>query len=209
MAEYGSMFLVSGLAAILFYGGWNGPVPIFSEILPALTGWRWAYEQGETSWRVLGYVSQVAGVVNFIIKAVLFVTVMMWVRWTLPRLRIDQVMTTCLKYCVPLAAIFFIGAIGWKLLGIPFINDIIPHRGQTLADVRENWVLLPEPVAATTPATDQPRPAPSPAHPTPPPTTTTTHHSPLTTGLSGLTPTARLTDHRLTDHRPTAQEAPP
>ena len=29
MAEYGSMFLVSGLAAILFFGGWNGPIPIF------------------------------------------------------------------------------------------------------------------------------------------------------------------------------------
>ena len=28
MAEYGSMFAVSGLAAILFFGGWNGPMPI-------------------------------------------------------------------------------------------------------------------------------------------------------------------------------------
>ena len=28
MAEYGSMFAVSGLAAILFFGGWNGPLPI-------------------------------------------------------------------------------------------------------------------------------------------------------------------------------------
>ena len=35
---------------------------------------------------------------------------MMWLRWTLPRLRIDQVMTTCLKYCIPLAAAMFFGA---------------------------------------------------------------------------------------------------
>ena len=34
---------------------------------------------------------------------------MMWVRWTLPRLRIDQVITTCLKYCVPIAAVAFLG----------------------------------------------------------------------------------------------------
>ena len=34
---------------------------------------------------------------------------MMWLRWTLPRLRIDQVMTTCLKYCVPLASIMLVG----------------------------------------------------------------------------------------------------
>jgi NADH-quinone oxidoreductase subunit H len=42
------------------------------------------------------------------------VTVMMWVRWTLPRLRIDQVITTCLKYCVPIAAVMFVGATLWQ-----------------------------------------------------------------------------------------------
>jgi len=42
------------------------------------------------------------------------VTVMMWVRWTLPRLRIDQVITTCLKYCVPIAALAFLGATLWQ-----------------------------------------------------------------------------------------------
>jgi NADH-quinone oxidoreductase subunit H len=38
---------------------------------------------------------------------------MIWIRWTLPRLRIDQVMTTCLKYCIPLAAAMFLGAMVW------------------------------------------------------------------------------------------------
>jgi NADH-quinone oxidoreductase subunit H len=148
MAEYGSMFLVSGLAAILFFGGWNGPIPIF-HLLPGLDSLGlagspsggWAYEQGEAGWRVLGYIAQVAGVMNFIVKAVVGVTVMMWVRWTLPRLRIDQVMTTCLKYCVPLAAICFVGAMLWKLYEVPFVNDLAPYRNRTLAAVREDWVL--------------------------------------------------------------------
>jgi NADH-quinone oxidoreductase subunit H len=135
MAEYGSMFLVSGLAAILFFGGWNGPIPIFHML-------GWAYEQGETTWTVWGYLAQVAGVTNFILKAVVGVIVMMWVRWTLPRLRIDQVMTTCLKYCVPLAAICFVGAMVWKLNGWWSIHDYAKDLGgYSFAEVRENWVL--------------------------------------------------------------------
>ena len=136
MAEYGSMFLVSGLAAILFFGGWNGPVPIFHMF-------GWAYQPGETEWRATGYVAQVAGVMNFLLKATVGVTVMMWVRWTLPRLRIDQVMTTCLKYCVPLAAICFVGAMIWKLNGWWSPHDFADPRfanGYPLAQVRENWV---------------------------------------------------------------------
>ena len=41
---------------------------------------------------------------------------MIWLRWTLPRLRIDQVMTTCLKYCVPLASAMLAGAMLWTYL---------------------------------------------------------------------------------------------
>ncbi len=52
-----------------------------------------------------GIAGNVLGTINVITKGVIGVTVMMWVRWTLPRLRIDQVITTCLKYCVPIAAV--------------------------------------------------------------------------------------------------------
>lgn len=102
MAEYGSMLAVSMLAAILFLGGWNGPIPIAS-----LLGLTW--ENGD----VTGYIGNLLGMINVIAKGFLLVTVMIWVRWTLPRLRIDQVMTTCLKYCTPLAAVMFVGAAIW------------------------------------------------------------------------------------------------
>ena len=61
----------------------------------------------------VGYLANLLGCLNFIFKCILGVTFMMWVRWTLPRLRIDQVMKTCLKYCTPIAAVMFLGAVLW------------------------------------------------------------------------------------------------
>lgn len=103
MAEYGSMLMISGLGAILFLGGWHGPVPIAG--LLGLT---------HDNHAILGWLGDLVGACNFLLKAFLGVTFMMWLRWTLPRLRIDQVMTTCLKYCVPLAAAMFVGVMLWS-----------------------------------------------------------------------------------------------
>ncbi len=102
MAEYGSMLSVSMLAAILFLGGWHGPIPV-ADLLGL---------QPENGF-ALGYLGQLLGATNVILKGTIGVCVMMWVRWTLPRLRIDQVMTTCLKYCTPIAAVMFLGATVW------------------------------------------------------------------------------------------------
>ncbi len=128
MAEYGSMFLVSGLASILFLGGWNGPVPITD-----LAGWSYTSPLEPFHWS--GYLSNLLGMFNFVLKAVIGVTLMIWVRWTLPRLRIDQVMRTCLKYCVPLAAFSFLGAALWVLA---FPSGVFSRGGTPPAVVRES-----------------------------------------------------------------------
>ena len=57
-------------------------------------------------------------------KGLIGVTLMMWIRWSFPRLRIDQVMTMCLKYCVPLAA----GLSERRLGGILICQPPIPGR---------------------------------------------------------------------------------
>lgn len=131
MAEYGSMFLVSGLASILFFGGWHGPFPIFTSM-------GWVHEAGESNaaWG-LATIGNLAGLLNFLLKSVLFVTIMMWIRWTLPRLRVDQVLTMCWKYCVPIACFCFIGALAWQLGQLPTGKDILP--GPPLGSVREYW----------------------------------------------------------------------
>lgn len=133
MAEYGSMYLVSALGAILFFGGWHGPIPVFETI-------GWAYAPGETEFRLFGYLANVAGVANLLLKGTLGVTFMIWVRWTFPRLRIDQVITMCWKYCLPIAAACFVGSVlVWQFLGLPSPNDLAPSRARF--QVRESWVL--------------------------------------------------------------------
>ncbi|MEE3368663.1 MAG: NADH-quinone oxidoreductase subunit NuoH [Planctomycetota bacterium] len=153
MAEYGSMLLVSALAVILFLGAWHGPIPIFSN------GLGWTDAGG-----ILGYLASLAGCANLILKSSLGVIVMIWVRWTLPRLRIDQVMTTCLKYCVPLASFCFLGALAWQAW-IPWMTpaSLPAPFGIDRAAVREAWV-TDEPEATvsevqTVPQTASPVPA--------------------------------------------------
>ena len=149
MAEYGSMFLVSALAAILFLGGWNGPIP-----LAALLGF--SAGTGDTA----NYWVRLVGCGNLMGKATLGVLVMMWVRWTLPRLRIDQVMTTCLKYCTPIAALMFAGVMFWQLL-LP--GGLIRGLGRPAGEIREGWLEGPGGRAATL----RPLPLAAPAAPAP------------------------------------------
>jgi NADH-quinone oxidoreductase subunit H len=104
MAEYGSMFAMSGVAVLLYLGGWH------TGLLP--------YELGD----ILGPVAIVINIAMFIIKTWILVFVMMWVRWTLPRLRIDQVMMTCLKYLVPISCFLLLGATMLPLL----MNTLLP-----------------------------------------------------------------------------------
>ena len=105
MAEYASMLAVSFLAAILFLGAWHGPLPLVAGVYAVL---------GIPAGHPLAiFVAQLAGAGVFLVKGYLGVATMIWLRWTLPRLRIDQVMTMCLKYCLPLSAAMFLGAAVW------------------------------------------------------------------------------------------------
>jgi NADH-quinone oxidoreductase subunit H len=98
LAEYASMFAVSGLATLLFLGGWH------AGVLP--------FEPAHRFGSVVGNLFDV-GV--FILKGSVLVVVMMWVRWSLPRLRIDQVMLTCLKYFLPISCGLLVGVCVWQL----------------------------------------------------------------------------------------------
>ncbi|MAJ50371.1 MAG: NADH-quinone oxidoreductase subunit H [Flammeovirgaceae bacterium] len=98
LAEYGAMLLISFLAVILFFGGWNTPfINIGSFQLANWTMGRY--------WEVFWLLS----------KTLILVFVQMWIRWTYPRLRVDQLMTLSWKYLTPfgLLLVFLCGL--WKL----------------------------------------------------------------------------------------------
>ena len=85
-----------------------------------------------------GFLGNVLGCVNVITKGVVGVTVMMWVRWTLPRLRIDQVITTCLKYCMPIAAVMFLGAtLAVQFTVAAMVSGYCKYAGRSLRAERE------------------------------------------------------------------------
>ena len=114
LAEYASMFAVSGVAVLLFLGGWDTGLCFPETLLSGIRGWG---EDFPVRGFVLGgYLINLFGAKVFIVKASLLVLVQIWVRWTLPRLRIDQVMTTCLKYLVPISFVLFLGAVLWPLI---------------------------------------------------------------------------------------------
>lgn len=81
IAEYGNLLAVSAIATTLFLGGWRGPL---AGIVPAL------------------------GPLYFIAKSVLIVFLLMWIRGTWPRFRIDQMLGLAWKVLVPLGLFNFL-----------------------------------------------------------------------------------------------------
>lgn len=82
MAEFANIVVVSAVCVIVFLGGWQVP-----GISPDTHIW----------WHHLLMISM------FLFKTFTLVYVVIWLRWTLPRLRVDQLMTMCWKYMVPIA----------------------------------------------------------------------------------------------------------
>ena len=83
LAEYLNLFIVSGVAALLFFGGW---MPLHIPGLDAFNN-------------VMDYIPSV---VWFVGKAVALSFIIIWFKWTFPRLRIDQLLTLEWKYLLPI-----------------------------------------------------------------------------------------------------------
>jgi NADH-quinone oxidoreductase subunit H len=98
LAEYSMMFLVSMVAVILFLGAWN--TPLLNIGVLQLANWT---------------TGSIWGILWILVKTLALVGVQMWIRWTLPRLRVDQLMDLCWKVLTPLAFICMLISGIWRL----------------------------------------------------------------------------------------------
>jgi NADH-quinone oxidoreductase subunit H len=108
LAEYGMMLLVSILGAVLFFGSWSTPFPNIASV--RLADW--------TSGAPGTAASTLWGIFWLVSKSWFFVSMQMWVRWTYPRLRVDQLMDLSWKYLTPLALVLVILCGFWKIIFI-------------------------------------------------------------------------------------------
>lgn len=111
--EWANVFVMAGIASALFLGGWQ--VPFVDPLVQGSSFW----------WQALG-------AFIFLSKAWVLVFVVIWIRWTLPRIRIDQLMNLCWKWLVPGAFIAFVltalwtiwspeGPVRWAISGATFL----------------------------------------------------------------------------------------
>jgi NADH-quinone oxidoreductase subunit H len=98
-AEWANLYVIAALTVTLFLGGWNTPVHLYT-----------------TFFGLLPKAVDLAGTFVFVIKSFFLVFVIIWIRWTLPRLRIDHLMNLCWKYLVPFGFVNIVGTIIWMVL---------------------------------------------------------------------------------------------
>jgi NADH-quinone oxidoreductase subunit H len=144
LAEWTNVYVLAAAAAALFLGGWN--IPFVSA-------------EAVTSSALLGLLG--AGVM--ITKVVVIVFVIIWIRATLPRFRLDQLMSLCWKYLIPLSFAAFLLSAGWLWLvhAVPVAGTLIRWAtfllggvallglfvARVLANFRASRLLPPGPVS--------------------------------------------------------------
>jgi NADH-quinone oxidoreductase subunit H len=102
LTEWGNVYVMSALCTVLFLGGWQIP-GVGPDTFAQATGWAW-----------LGW--QLLSLLVFLSKTLVMMNVVIWLRWTLPRIRVDQMMSVCWKYLVPLSLVLVVLVAGGEVL---------------------------------------------------------------------------------------------
>lgn len=110
IAEYAGMITISAMTVTLFFGGWDIPF---------------------TAWDDAGgsFVIVAATGLAFVLKTFFFLVLFMWIRWTLPRFRYDQVMALGWKFMIELATVYIV------------IVAVAIHVVERVLGVTEPWII--------------------------------------------------------------------
>jgi len=105
LSEYTNMLIVCMIASIVFLGGWLSPFKLFNlpyiDIIP------------DSFFILDGFY---LGMFWLLFKSIILIFLMMWFRWTFPRLRVDQLMHLCWKVFIPFALGNLVFVCIWELL---------------------------------------------------------------------------------------------
>ena len=111
LSEWGNLWVMSALLTTLFLGGWQVPGVSVAQL---------------AAWEAAGAVPAwfyVASAVIFISKVLVLVNVVIWIRWTLPRVRVDQMMSLCWKYLVPAGLVLVVVAAANEWLSFSLFGE--------------------------------------------------------------------------------------
>ena len=115
LAEYAAMYLVAAVAVVLFLGGWWSGIYWVDEIGMGTDTWLASWLDGVLGPTLTAVLGVLIKVKVFLTKAFILVFIQMWVRWTLPRVRLDQMMYVCWKVLLPASLVCLIGSCLWEL----------------------------------------------------------------------------------------------
>ena len=127
IAEYCNMLTASALMATLFFGGWDIPFTLWDNVAP------------HTGLKTL------LTLAAFTTKTLFFVFFFMWIRWTLPRFRYDQLMSLGWKFLLPLALGYIVAVSGTvvTLDALGFARGSVPfHTGLILLNLAAVVILF-------------------------------------------------------------------
>jgi NADH-quinone oxidoreductase subunit H len=107
LVEFGNLWVMGAVATTLFLGGWQ---------VPGVSAADYEAARGAGAFPALGWWGlQALSMLVFVFKTLIVLNLIVWVRWTLPRIRIDQMMNLCWKYLVPAAFAMFIFTLLWQI----------------------------------------------------------------------------------------------
>jgi len=125
LAEWANLVVIGALVTVLFFGGGNLGFEYLVQLpLP-----------GRDPMKI-----EILGFLWFCFKTSIFVFIIIWLRWTLPRVRIDQLMDICWKYMVPIGFFIVMGTVLWVYF-VPD-NSQVDFITRIVMTAISTWILI-------------------------------------------------------------------